>query len=139
MSGVVYGDSWYLPGGQNYASTLLSNAGYSYFWQSDTTSAFLPLSFEKVFEQAQQAEYWIGVASFRSLEEIARADQRYTYFEAYKTAQVYSYNKRIGEKGGSEFLELGYIRPDLILKDLVKISHPELLPQHELFFHFKLP
>jgi iron complex transport system substrate-binding protein len=33
---------------------------------------------------------------------------------------------------------LGYLRPDLILKDLVKIAHPELLPDYELFFHKRL-
>lgn len=139
LSGVVYGDSWYLPGGRNYASTLLNNAGYDFFWKTDTTSAFLPLSFETVFDKAHNSDYWIGVASFRSLEEIATGDQRYTAFEAYKSGNVYSYNKRIGEKGGSEFLELGYLRPDLILKDLIKIAHPELIPEHELYFHFKLP
>lgn len=139
LSGVVYGDSWYLPGGKNYASTLLNNAGYDFFWKSDTTSAFLPLSFETVFDQAYNAEYWIGVASYRSLQDIVEGDQRYSSFNAYKTGNVYSYNKRIGEKGGSEFLELGYLRPDLILKDLIKIARPELLPDYELYFHFKLP
>ena len=32
-----------------------------------------------------------------------------------------------GPTGGNEFLELGYLRPDIILKDLVKISHPTVL------------
>ena len=139
LSGVVYGDSWYLPGGKNYASTLLRDAGFSFFWEDDTTSAFLPVSFEVVFDSAKDAKYWIGVASFQSLDEVEAADSRYTRFSAYKKQQVYSYNKRIGAKGGSEFLELGYLRPDIILKDLVKIGHPDLLPEHDLFFHFKLP
>lgn len=139
LSGVVYGDSWYLPGGRNYASQLLTDAGYTYFWASDTTSGFLPLSFETVFEAAHEAEYWIGVASYNSREEMATADSRYAEFAAFRSGNVYSYNKRIGAKGGSEFLELGYLRPDLILKDLVWIAHPQALPGHDLFFHFKLP
>lgn len=139
LSGVLYGDSWYLPGGQNYGSTLLRDAGFDFFWKNDTSSAFLPLSFETVFDRGRTADFWIGVASFTSLAEIAAADLRYTRFTAYQEGNVYSYNKLIGERGGSEFLELGYLRPDLILKDLVKIGHPELLPEHELFFHFKLP
>jgi iron complex transport system substrate-binding protein len=139
LSGIVYGDSWYLPGGKNYASTLLRDAGFKFFWEEDTTSAFLPVSFEVVFDRAQGAEFWIGVASFRTLDEIKAADNRYTRFSAYNKQQVFSYNKRIGAKGGSEFLELGYLRPDIILKDLVKIGHPDLLPEHDLFFHFKLP
>lgn len=139
LSGIVYGDSWYLPGGKNYASTLLADAGFEFFWSSDSTSAFVPLSFESVFEQAYDAEFWIGVASFKTLQEIAGTDSRYSQFRAYKQGNVFSYNKRIGATGGSEFLELGYLRPDLILKDLVKIGHPSLLPEHQLFFHFQLP
>jgi iron complex transport system substrate-binding protein len=138
LSGIVYGDSWYLPGGKNYASTLLADAGFDFFWASDSTSAFVPLSFESVFDQAHDAQYWVGVASFTSLEEMAASDSRYTNFRSYKDGEVYSYNKRIGPTGGSEFLELGYLRPDLILKDLVKIGHPALLPNYQLFFHFQL-
>jgi iron complex transport system substrate-binding protein len=51
---------------------------------------------------------------------------------------VYTFNARKGAKGGSEFLELGYLRPDIILNDLVKISHPDLLPEYELYFHKRL-
>ena len=80
----------------------------------------------------------MGVASYNSLEEIKQADQRYSRFEAFKNGNVYSYNARMGATGGNEYLELGYLRPDLILADLIRIFHPELLPDHELYFHEKL-
>lgn len=139
MSGTMYGDVWYMPGGQNYAGRLLADAALSYLWQHDTTSAFLALSYETVLAQAHQADKWIGVGGFRTLAELQQANERYTYFNPFKQGEVYSYNKRTGAKGGSEFLELGYLRPDLILKDLVKIGHPGLLPNYELYFYFKLP
>jgi iron complex transport system substrate-binding protein len=41
-----------------------------------------------------------------------------------------------GETGGVLFYELGPNRPDLILKDLVKIFHPDLL-KDENFTFFK--
>ena len=63
---------------------------------------------------------------------------RYTKFKPFKEKQVYTYDGRRGAKGGSEFLELGYLRPDIILQDLVKITHPELLPDYKLYFHKKL-
>jgi len=138
MSGSMYSDTWYLPGGKNYAAKLLTDAGFNYIWKDDTTSGFLTLSFESVLDKAHKSDYWIGASNFSSLTEMKEANERYSFFKPYETANVYSYNKRIGAKGGSEFLELGYMRPDLILKDLVKIGHPELLPSHELFFYFKL-
>ena len=138
LSGIVYGDAWFLPGGQNYAAKLLRDAGYHYLWDDDSTSGFLELSFESVYEKAHDADFWIGVGSFSSLKEIENADHRYARFKPFQQRQVYTYNIRKGSKGGSEFLELGYLRPDIILKDLVKIAHPELLNEHELYFHKRL-
>jgi iron complex transport system substrate-binding protein len=138
MSGVVYGDAWFLPGGQNYAAKLLSDAGCQYLWAADSSKGFLQLSFESIYEKANAADLWIGVGSFTTLDEIKNADERYTKFNPFKTKQIFTYNARKGAKGGSEFLELGYLRPDLILNDLVKIAHPELLPDYQLYFHKKL-
>lgn len=138
LSGVVYGDAWFLPGGQNYAAKLLRDGGCDYLWSNDSSNGFLELDFESVYERAYNADLWIGVGSFESMQEIRNADHRYARFRAYRENQVYTSNARRGAKGGSEFLELGYLRPDLILRDLVKIAHPELLEDHELFFHKKL-
>lgn len=138
LSGVLYGDTWFMPGGQNYAAKLINDAGARYLWSADSTKGSLQLSFESVYEKAHAADLWIGVASFSTLEEIKNADERYTKFNPWQIKQVYSYNARKGAKGGSEFLELGYLRPDIILKDLVKIAHPELLPGYELYFHKRI-
>ena len=138
MSGVVYGDVWYLPGGKNYAARLLQDAGTEYLWANDSTSGYLELSFESVFNKAKDADVWIGVGSFKSLNEIKAADERYTKFNPFIKGEIYTYDARQGAKGGSEFLELGYLRPDIILKDLVKIIHPEILPDYQLYFHKKL-
>ena len=139
LSGVVYGDTWYMPGGKNYAARLIDDAGGQYLWSQDSTRGFLELSFEAVYEKAHQADYWIGVASFESLAQLTEADNRYGDFKAHQQQQVYTNNWRKGAKGGSEFLELGYLRPDIILADLIHILHPGLLPDHHLYFHQPLP
>lgn len=138
LSGIVYGDAWFLPGGQNYAAKLFKDAGCKYLWDDTSNNGFLELSFESVYEKAHGADLWIGTGGYKSLAEIGSADVRYTRFRAYQQQQVYNYDARIGARGGNEFLELGYLRPDLILMDLVKVAHPEVLPEHTLFFHRKL-
>lgn len=138
LSGIVYGDAWFLPGGQNYAAKILKDAGCQYLWEADSSHGWLELSFESVFNKANQAELWIGVGTFANLEEIQSADHRYSRFKAFKTKHVYTNVARKGAKGGSELLELGYLRPDIILKDLVTIAHPELIPGDSLYFHGKL-
>ncbi|HLZ17528.1 MAG TPA: ABC transporter substrate-binding protein [Cyclobacteriaceae bacterium] len=138
LSGVVYGDAWFMPGGKNYAATLLHDAGCNYLWNDTESNGFLEISFESVFAKAKEADLWIGVGSFKSLSELESAEKRYALFRPFKEKAIYTYNTQVGAKGGSEFLELGYLRPDLILKDLVKIAHPELLPQYETYFYSKL-
>ena len=81
---------------------------------------------------------WIGVGTFKTLAEIKASEERYALLKPFTDKQVYTSNARQGARGGSEFLELGYLRPDLVLKDLVKIAHPELLPNYELYFHKRL-
>jgi iron complex transport system substrate-binding protein len=138
MSGIVYGDSWFLPGGQNYASRIIDDAGCDYLWRDNQSNGYLQLSFEKVYEKANDADFWIGTGQFSDLTSLKNADHRYARFKPFTTGEVYSSDASHGAKGGSQFLELGYLRPDIILKDLVKIAHPELLPDHQLFFHKKL-
>ncbi len=138
MSGIVYGDAWFMPGGKNYAAQLLEDAGCNYLWKNTDNNGYLQLSFESVFAKAKEADLWIGVADFHSLKEIETSDKRYALFKPFKERKVFNYNARTGAKGGSEFLELGYLRPDLILKDLVKIAHPDRLPDYQLYFYRKL-
>jgi iron complex transport system substrate-binding protein len=137
MCGTVYGDAWFMPGGKNHAARLLKDAGANYLWANDSTSGWLEISFESVYDKSKDADLWI-VGSFDTYDQLKAADNRYTLFKPFETKRIYNYNARKGAKGGNDFLELGYMRPDIILKDLVKIAHPELLPEHELFFHSPL-
>lgn len=137
LCGTVYGDAWFMPGGRNYASRLLKDAGNNYLWANDSTKGWLEVSFESVYDKAKDADLWI-VGSFDTFEQLKAADQRYALFKPFQAKQVYNYNARKGPKGGNDFLELGYMRPDIILKDLGKIGHPELFKDHELYFHAAL-
>ncbi len=138
LSGIVYGDSWFMPGGENYAAGLMKDAAIQYLWGDNTSAGFLELSFESVLKKAQEADLWIGVASFNSLDALAAAEPRYKNFKAFREGNVFTYNRRIGATGGNEYLELGYLRPDLILGDLVHIAHPDLLPEHSMYFYRRL-
>ena len=138
LSGVVYGDTWFMPGGQNWASIFFENAGGTYLWDQDTTSGWLELSFEAVYEKANSADFWIGTSTLNNKKELLGQESRYGDFAPFKNDQVFSYNKRIGPKGGYDFFESGYSRPDLVLADLIKILHPELVPDHETHYFQKL-
>jgi iron complex transport system substrate-binding protein len=138
LSGVMYQDIWYAPGGESWAAQLLEKAGGSYVFGKEGAAGSLQLNYEVVLNQATTAPIWIGAADFASLEEMGKIEPRYQAFAAWKTGEVYTYTAKKGETGGLEYFELGYLRPDLILKDLIKILHPELLPGYEPYFYQKL-
>lgn len=138
LSGVVYGDTWFLPGGANWASTFFENAAGEYLWEKDTTSGWLELSFEAVYERGYDADFWIGTSTVNSKNELIGQDTRYASFAPYPEDKIYNYNKRIGPNGGYDFFESGYSRPDLVLSDLIKILHPELLPEYETVYFQQL-
>ena len=139
LSGIVYGDTWFLPGGNNWAATFFNTAGGSYVWDSDTTSGWLELDFEAVYNKGYNADKWIGTSSFNTRNEMLGQENRYNSFVSFQKEEVYNYNKKIGPNGGFDFFESGYSRPDIILSDLIKILHPDLLPNYETVYFQKLP
>lgn len=138
LSGVMYQDIWYAPGGESWAAQLLEKAGGSYVFGKEGAAGSLQLNYEVVLDQGTTAPIWIGASDFASLEEMGKVEPRYQAFAAWKTGEVYTYTAKKGGTGGLEYFELGYLRPDLILKDLIKILHPELLPGYEPYFYQKL-
>lgn len=138
MSGIVYGDTWFVPGGQSWPAKFFRDAGGNYLWSNDQSSGSLQLSFEAVYEKVQYAEYWIGAANYFSLNELKEADHRYAHFDSFVSGNVYTYNARVVENGGNDYFESGFSRPDIILSDLVKILHPDLLPEYKLYYSRQL-
>lgn len=138
MSGLMYGDAWYMPGGNNWGAKVIQDAGGQYLWESDSSSGWIEIGFEGVIERAQDADLWIGLAHLETLEALSQADIRYQEFAPYATGEVYTYGAKKGPGGGVSYLELGYARPDLVLADMIKIIHPEVLPDYDLYFYGQL-
>jgi iron complex transport system substrate-binding protein len=138
MAGVMYKDIWYAPGSDSWGTQLLNAAGGRYIFEDQSGTGSVQLSYEYVLDKAQDADYWLGASDFPNLKAMEAADKRYTHFDAFRKGQVYSYTSKKGPTGGIEYFELGYMRPDLILKDLIKILHPELLPDYSLYFYSRL-
>jgi iron complex transport system substrate-binding protein len=138
LSGAMHKDVWYLPSGTSPEAQLLADANVDYRWKETTANGSLALSFESVFEKGKTADLWLSPSNFTSLEAIEKANQHYTKFEAFQNKNVYSFTNTTGATGGVLYYELGMARPDLVLKDIIKICHPNLLENYEPFFFKKL-
>lgn len=134
MSGVLFKDQWNLPAGESFAANLYRDANTNYLWKESKGQGSLVLNFESVLEKAADADYWIGSGVYTSREELLEANGHYARFKAYSTGSVYTFSKRKGAGGGILYYELAPIQPHIVLKDLVKVTHPELLPDYKPFF-----
>lgn len=138
MSGVLYKDKWNLPAGESFTAQLYKDANVDYLWGASKGQGSLVLSFETVFEKAGKATYWIGSGYYTTLEELEAANSHYVQFDTFKTKEIYSFSKRRSENGGVEYFEFAPMQPHIVLKDLIKVVHPELLPGYEPYFLQKL-
>lgn len=138
LAGDMFEDRWYLPKGSSWGSLLLKQANGNYLWQETKGTGSLSLSFETVFEKAKNATIWITSGQFSSLKEMTDSNPHYAEFDAFKNKDVYSFSGKKGKTGGILYYELAPNRPDIVLKDIVKILHPELLVGYQPFFFAKL-
>ena len=44
-------------------------------------------------------------------------------------------NLQVNKFGGNDYWETGLVEPHIVLKDMIKIFHPDLLPDHELVYY----
>lgn len=138
LAGDMYEDKWYLPQGTSWGCKLLKEANGNYLWSETNGTGSLGLSFETVLEKAKTADVWITSGQFSTLESMITANPHYVQFNAFQRKNVYSFAGKKGKTGGVLYYELAPNRPDIVLKDIVKILHPELLKGYKPFFFEKL-
>jgi len=138
ISGGLFKDVWNLPAGDSFEATFLKDANTNYLWENSKGKGSLSLNIENVFEKGKDAELWISPSYFKTMEQLNDANDMYPKFSAFQNNNIFSYVNKQGALGGIIYFELAPARPDLVLKDLIKIAHPELLKNYELTFYEKL-
>ncbi|MDR0558666.1 MAG: ABC transporter substrate-binding protein [Prevotellaceae bacterium] len=134
MMNIPYKDVWYLPGTLNYMVRFIEDAGGKYIYPENNKRESIPMSIEKAFEIAQNADFWLIGNTPKNLEELREKDPRMADIPSFKNRKVFNSNLR--DNGfGDDFWESGIVKPDIILKDLIKIFHPELLPEYDLYYY----
>lgn len=92
----------------------------------------LPISDERFLMEASGADLWI---TWSPTDTNWPSNRYLDDFLAYRNDNIFHHRKRyIPETGADDWYEIGQLRPDLILADLIAVAHVGLLPDHELFF-----
>lgn len=130
--------TWHMPGGKSNIAQLIEDAGGNFLWKESEEIHNIPLNIEDVYLLASHADIWLNPGQANSLKDIEQTDYRLSKFTAVKSGNIYNRNNRLNEFGGNDYMESGIVRPDLILKDLIRILHPDLLPDHKFYYYKKL-
>ena len=136
--GMPFKGSWYMPAGESYMTRFFKDAGAGYQWMESKGTGSLPLNFEAVAPEALKAEFWLNLSGVDSKNDIAARDTRYEKFKSFQSNGIYNNTLRTNELGANDYWESGAVSPDVILADLIHIFHPELLPDHALFYYKQL-
>ncbi|MCP5499620.1 MAG: ABC transporter substrate-binding protein [Leptospiraceae bacterium] len=133
-----YKGVWYMPGGNSYMAKFYKDAGVNYYWSFTKERGSIPMDFETVYPRGLSSEFWLAPGIVKTRTELAQIDKRFQDFLSYKTGRIYNYNKLTNQNGGNAYWERGMINPHEILSDLIKIFHPDLLPDHQLIYFDKV-
>lgn len=134
ISGALWKDQWYLPAGESWQAKIIKDAHASYLYENTEGTGSLSLSFESVLNDAQHAEFWVAPAQYTSYLEMLEQQQHYSKFKAFQNQNIFSFSSVKGENGGILYYEVAPNRPDLVLKDLINIFHPEALDDYKNHF-----
>ena len=120
-----YNNVWYLPGNNSFAANLYRDAGAELAINDNNLTGSLSLSTEEVLDKAGDADIWL--IKYYGEKEMTYEDLKndyflYSHFDAWKNRNIYICNTLY-----QSYYETLPLHPDIILKDLIKIFHPEVM------------
>lgn len=133
LANEMYGDVWYLPGGKTSVANYISDANAEYILKNNTEEKALTMSFEEVFAKSAGVQYWVNAGNHTSKKEMLNLNPFYGKLDVFNKGNVYGIMGKERQKA-NDFFESGIVRADLVLKDYIKIFHPELLPNYQLTY-----
>ncbi len=141
---IPYKDQWFVPGQKSYLTTLFKDAGGEILGAGPGSSVSGQISVETAYSLSKEADLWMNVGWCRTMKQLLSVNPLFEDFlrnirnnasalcvsgpegsgrdERQATVSVvWNDNRRLNAQGGNDFWESGVVRPDLILRDLVRI------------------
>ena len=134
LSGAMYQGKWNLPAGESFGAKFLKDANVNYIWGDSKGTGSLLLSLESVIDKGQDATIWLQPSFYTSYKQMKDANMHYVQFDAFQNKNIYNFTHNKGVTGGVIYYELAPIQPHIVLKDIIKAAHPELLPNYVPFY-----
>ena len=129
---IPYADQWYIPGGDNYMTRLIHDAGGEVLGAVPGRFESSVISVEKAFEYAQDADCWLNPGWCATKDQLRSVHPLFADFPVL-AKPVWNNTKQTTPGGGNAFWETGPARPDLILEDLRAIFDGTEVPMSYYF------
>lgn len=134
LTEMLYGGQWFVPCGQSTMGMMFADAGADYLFRNRQGSGSVGLSFETVLDEAHDADVWLlkfNSAKPLTYAQLAADYQPYTRFRAFREQRIWGC-----DLAHNHFYEETPFHPDRLLRDLLIILHPELMPdQQPRYYH----
>jgi iron complex transport system substrate-binding protein len=133
LANEMYGDVWYLPGGKTSVANFITDANANYILNNNSDTKAVMMSFEEVFAKSKNVNIWVNAGNHSSKKEMLQINQFYGELNVFNKGKIYGITGK-ERQNANDFFESGIVRADLVLKDYIKIFHPELLPDYQLTY-----
>ena len=137
MLNTPYADSWFMPSTTSYLARLIADAGGDYIYKKNTSNHSVPIDIEEAALLTTEADIWFHVEGVSSLKDLRQQYPKFAKMPCVQRGEVYNCDKRKVTGGGNDYWESGVVQPDVILRDLIKVFHPELISE-ELVYYRKI-
>lgn len=122
------GSAWYVPGGNSTLGQIFLDAGADYLFAHKKESGSVCLSFEHVYRQAHDADIWLikyGAKEPLTYESLSADFKSYEAFKPWKSRNIYACNTF-----HVPYYEETPFHPERLLRNLIHIFHPQLMPDN---------
>jgi iron complex transport system substrate-binding protein len=149
--------SWSQPGGATYTAQLLRDANVDYRFSNNGFNTSDPLTLPNITKSFSSASHWVNMGLFPSSANLtmqalldnkspplpvpfaAKTEETFKSLAAVKCGKAWAQTKRVTADGNAnDYFEMGAIRPDLLLADLIKIFHPNVQTSADLTFYYNI-
>ncbi len=134
MLNTPWNDSWIMPSVKSYVAQLIEDAGGDYIYKKNTSNSSLPIGLETAYGLIREADVWLNVGMATTLGELKAMNPQFTDAKAIREDKVYNNNLRLTAGGGNDYWESAVVHPDIVLRDLIRIFHPELVSD-DLYYY----
>ena len=129
LVGDIQNGKWVTCGSKSDLGLLIRDAGGELVLENNKShTQFLP--FELAFKKSKEADLWLPQNTWVNLKHL-KSDARYAQLQS---LAIYNNTKMLNADGFNDYWETGLARPDLMIKDLIHIFHPEVSKDDTLWY-----